>query len=794
MKNKRKWFNSRSVLLTWSLSYLAVLLLPVILSAIVYMQSNKMLTDEIHLANDALLKQVREQMDKQIKAVDRLNFELMWNTKLRELVDQHKYQVYPQDYMYDLYNATKDMALYKTAYTETDMFYIYLASRNTVLLPGVYRNAEFAYKEHHGSGALSYEEWIGLLKRNKYKGYLPIKRTTENGVSVEALAYVSTYDYEDGKPAGANVIMMDKSRILSAIINMETFNKGHVIIADSSNKVLVSSSSSGSELPDRLPFETSPGKGSGMFFWEMGGQRYEVLSIPSAVSDLRYISMIPSEVYWKKAELVRRLTLLSITASLLGGGLLTYIFLRRTYNPIQRLVSAFSSKATQREKGANEWMFIQQAVDRTLDEMDHLTMRMKRQHYTLRSNFIMRMLKGKADHGLPMEEALSAFDIRLLLGGFGVLLFYLEDLEVFLERVQGKTEGEKLQLLRFIVTNVVEELVNVKHRGYMAETDDAMVCLVSLADLPESEQKEDLLRIAHSAKAFLADTYSIYVTVSISRIHSGLEQIPQAYQEALDAMEYKLVMGKQEILPFEEIERYSSRAETDSGYFYPLQLEQQLMNYVKVGDFSSAQAALDEILRVNFAEQTVTVPVARCLMLDLVGTLIKAIGELGGAAQENILIQNPKRIDRLSSSETLADMRKQLEGLLTDACAYAETKRMQNLQENRQRVLDERMEEVAAFIESNYTDPGLNVSLLGQRFGMKPAYLSKLFKDQSGEGLLETINKKRIGRSKRLMTEEKLTVQEAAERSGFNDVGTFIRTFKKIEGITPGKYKETIEE
>ncbi|ASA19840.1 helix-turn-helix domain-containing protein [Paenibacillus donghaensis] len=63
-----------------------------------------------------------------------------------------------------------------------------------------------------------------------------------------------------------------------------------------------------------------------------------------------------------------------------------------------------------------------------------------------------------------------------------------------------------------------------------------------------------------------------------------------------------------------------------------------------------------------------------------------------------------------------------------------------------------------------------------------------------GEGLLDTINKKRIDGSKQLMTEKRLAVNEAAEKSGFNDVGTFIRTFKKIEGITPGKYKEIIDD
>lgn len=789
MGKLRKWLNSRSVLLTWSLSYVAVLLLPVVLSAIVYIESSKMMTDEIHLANHSLMEQLRQLMDKRIEAMDRLNFELTWNPKVRELVDQYKYLTFPEDYMYDLSSTTKDLVLYQSAYSEVvDLFYVYLASRDTVLLPGLYRDAKFAFEEHHGSAGIGYEDWIQILRSKNFKGFIPLSRTNESGSPVTALAYINTYFYEDGKPSGANVIVIDQSKILTAIHNIEAFNKGHVLIADEKNKVLVTSSDAA--LPADLPFEKL-GSG-GMFLWESEGRRYEVFNIPSAVSKLLYISIIPSEVYWKKSELIRKLTYMSIAASLVGGGLLTYIFLRKNYHPVQRLVRAYKNKLSVREKGNNEFHFIQQAADSMLNEMDHMKLEMKRQHYALRSNFITRLLKGKQENGLPLAESLSAFEMRLLSENFAVLLFYMEDHEIFLERVQGKSTAEKLWLLQFIVTNVVEELVNARHRGYLTEADDALACLVSLSETSEQEQSNDLLRMAQSAKEFLADKYSIYITVSVSRVHRGLDQVHQAYQEALYAMEYKLVMGKQEILSYEEIEKYNIRAETDSGYFYPLQNEQQLINYVKVGDFSSAKAALEEVLETNFGKHSVAVPVARCLVLDLVGTLIKSIGELGGE-QENILIQNPRRIDRIASAETLAEMREQLTGLLQEACEYAGAKRLQNVQLNRQRALDGLIGEVSAFINEHYADPDLNVSVLGQRFDMKPTYLSKLFKDYAGDGLLEMINRKRIERAKQLMAEKRLTVSEAAGRSGFNDVGTFIRTFKKIEGITPGKYKEIID-
>lgn len=36
------------------------------------------------------------------------------------------------------------------------------------------------------------------------------------------------------------------------------------------------------------------------------------------------------------------------------------------------------------------------------------------------------------------------------------------------------------------------------------------------------------------------------------------------------------------------------------------------------------------------------------------------------------------------------------------------------------------------------------------------------------------------------------SVSEISRQIGYNDPATFIRVFKKYEGITPGKYKEII--
>lgn len=49
-----------------------------------------------------------------------------------------------------------------------------------------------------------------------------------------------------------------------------------------------------------------------------------------------------------------------------------------------------------------------------------------------------------------------------------------------------------------------------------------------------------------------------------------------------------------------------------------------------------------------------------------------------------------------------------------------------------------------------------------------------------------------MDRAKRLLADPQSQVKLVAQQAGFENVNTFIRVFKRIEGISPGVYKETL--
>ena len=72
---------------------------------------------------------------------------------------------------------------------------------------------------------------------------------------------------------------------------------------------------------------------------------------------------------------------------------------------------------------------------------------------------------------------------------------------------------------------------------------------------------------------------------------------------------------------------------------------------------------------------------------------------------------------------------------------------------------------------------------------MNPKYLSYVYKEATGDSLINLINRTRIDRAKDFLKED-LSILATARRVGYGNSNAFIRIFKKYEGITPGRFKE----
>ncbi|MHA6480886.1 helix-turn-helix domain-containing protein [Paenibacillus sp. strain BS8-2] len=73
---------------------------------------------------------------------------------------------------------------------------------------------------------------------------------------------------------------------------------------------------------------------------------------------------------------------------------------------------------------------------------------------------------------------------------------------------------------------------------------------------------------------------------------------------------------------------------------------------------------------------------------------------------------------------------------------------------------------------------------------LNPTYLSRLFKQQTGQGVSEYIAGLRLGKSQELLRYSQIKIQDIAGKVGFDSATSFGRFFKRETNVTPQEYRD----
>ena len=101
------------------------------------------------------------------------------------------------------------------------------------------------------------------------------------------------------------------------------------------------------------------------------------------------------------------------------------------------------------------------------------------------------------------------------------------------------------------------------------------------------------------------------------------------------------------------------------------------------------------------------------------------------------------------------------------------------------------IDNVIADIREHYMED-ISLTSLSSKYNISMGHLSKMIKDNLKVNFSDYIASLRIQRAKELLRDDSMSIQEIAEIVGYNDYFYFTKVFKKIEGISPSKYRKSI--
>jgi AraC family transcriptional activator of pobA len=104
--------------------------------------------------------------------------------------------------------------------------------------------------------------------------------------------------------------------------------------------------------------------------------------------------------------------------------------------------------------------------------------------------------------------------------------------------------------------------------------------------------------------------------------------------------------------------------------------------------------------------------------------------------------------------------------------------------------VDPLLAEVADVIERGYTST-LSLDDVARSLARSPRHLSRQVKELSGRTVIEWITERRLMEARRLLANTNATIEEVANRVGYEDVGNFRRRFRQSHGMSPHEWRSS---
>ena len=101
------------------------------------------------------------------------------------------------------------------------------------------------------------------------------------------------------------------------------------------------------------------------------------------------------------------------------------------------------------------------------------------------------------------------------------------------------------------------------------------------------------------------------------------------------------------------------------------------------------------------------------------------------------------------------------------------------------------MAEACLFISQNCTKP-LTLDETAVHMGISKSHFSHLFKKYTGLTFVDFLTEERIKRAKSFFGDKDISITEIAFESGFSSISSFNRAFKKITGLSPSHFRESM--
>lgn len=342
-----------------------------------------------------------------------------------------------------------------------------------------------------------------------------------------------------------------------------------------------------------------------------------------------------------------------------------------------------------------------------------------------------------------------------------------------MDQTGGQILSQHQELIPISVKKLVEDHLKPYCRFAIFNSMDGITVV---AAVDEGNTQTGLINVFSDICKESRRVLEVVITIGVGHSCSTLEEISRSYQNAVDALGYRAIVGGGKTIYINDMEPVSrGKLELDS------KSESELISAVKFGTRESISSEIRTLIS-RMDDVRVHARQYQLYMLSIVNCLTRLMQQHDLNLEEMFGGQD-------SYGEILAGNRPREEfaaWVIPIACRMNEAMNRERDNTTRKAVL-----EAKEYILENYSNPELSVEMLCRYLHMSPAYFSTVFKKETGQTYVNYLTEVRLNKAVELLntTEDKTYV--IAQKVGYQEQNYFSYVFKKQYGVSPTKYRGT---